>query len=438
MKRRNLLGAAALCGASVLALASCGGGKSANEIIFYCSAGNTIRPVLDKKVEEFNKTSDYKVKIVNPGDYDPLKEKIKADLKVGNQPAIAYCYPDHVAEYLSGSYKNKVIDLQSRFIANDKDFSNINFIESYYNEGKIFEEGKLYTLPFVKSTEAVFVNMDILKAANVKLSELETWEGLFAKGGALDKIKDYNKDLIPLGVDSSDNLFITLCEQYGLPYTAAGTTNETTYLFNNEKVEKMLTELNREHQTDKSFSTRAVIGGYTSTKFTTQELAISVGSTGGANHQDPKGAFDYKVLPYPHPAGKEATSVSQGPSLVMFEQTNDEKENAAWAFAKSLFGDDVQTEFPKSSGYMPVTNSAYENAAFKEFLDGESIIAQTINMAQEVKDKLFVSPAFNGSNKAREQVGIALNEALAASPAEASAKIKEALKSAYKECTFFN
>ena len=438
MKRRNLLGAAALCGASVLALASCGGGKSANEIIFYCSAGNTIRPVLDKKVEEFNKTSDYKVKIVNPGDYDPLKEKIKADLKVGNQPAIAYCYPDHVAEYLSGSYKNKVIDLQSRFIANDKDFSNINFIESYYNEGKIFEEGKLYTLPFVKSTEAVFVNMDILKAANVELSELETWEGLFAKGGALDKIKAYNKDLIPLGVDSSDNLFITLCEQYGLPYTAAGTTNETTYLFNNEKVEKMLTDLNKEHQTDKSFSTRAVIGGYTSTKFTTQELAISVGSTGGANHQDPKGAFDYKVLPYPHPAGKEATSVSQGPSLVMFEQTNDEKENAAWAFAKSLFGDDVQTEFPKSSGYMPVTNSAYENAAFQEFLDGESIIAQTINMAQTVKDKLFVSPAFNGSNKAREQVGIALNEALAASPAEASAKIKEALKSAYKECTFFN
>lgn len=437
MKRRNLLGAAALCGASVLALASCGGGKSANEIIFYCSAGNTIRPVLDKKVEEFNKTSDYKVKIVNPGDYDPLKEKIKADLKVGNQPAIAYCYPDHVAEYLSGSYKNKVIDLQSRFIANDKDFSNINFIESYYNEGKIFEEGKLYTLPFVKSTEAVFVNMEILKAAKVELSELETWEGLFAKGGALDKIKAYNKDLIPLGVDSSDNLFITLCEQYGLPYTAAGTTNETTYLFNNEKVEKMLTELNREHQTDKSFSTRAVIGGYTSTKFTTKELAISVGSTGGANHQDPKGAFEYKVLPYPHPAGKEATSVSQGPSLVMFEQTNDEKENAAWAFAKSLFGDDVQTEFPKSSGYMPVTNSAYENAAFQEFLDGESIIAQTINMAQEVKDKLFVSPAFNGSNKAREQVGIALNEALAATK-DVPTKVKEALNNAYKECTFFN
>lgn len=438
MKRRNLLGATVLCGASVLALASCGGGKSANEIIFYCSAGNTIRPVLDKKVEEFNKTSDYKVKIVNPGDYDPLKEKIKADLKVGNQPAIAYCYPDHVAEYLSGSYKNKVIDLQSRFIANDKDFSNINFIESYYNEGKIFEEGKLYTLPFVKSTEAVFVNMEILKAANVELSELETWEGLFNDGGALDKIKAYNKDLIPLGVDSSDNLFITLCEQYGLPYTAAGTTNETTYLFNNEKVEKMLTDLNKEHQTDKSFSTRAVIGGYTSTKFTTKELAISVGSTGGANHQDPKGAFEYKVLPYPHPAGKEATSVSQGPSLVMFEQTSDEKENAAWEFAKSLFGDDVQTEFPKSSGYMPVTNSAYDNAAFKEFLGGESIIAQTINMAQTVKDKLFVSPAFNGSNKAREQVGIALNEALAAKPAEASAKIKEALKNAYKECTFFN
>lgn len=438
MKRHNLLGATVLCGASVLALASCGGGKSANQIIFYCSAGNTIRPVLDKKVEEFNKTSDYEVKIVNPGDYDPLKEKIKADLKVGNQPAIAYCYPDHVAEYLSGSYKNKVIDLQSRFIANDKDFSNINFIESYYNEGKIFEEGKLYTLPFVKSTEAVFVNMEILKAAKVELSELETWEGLFAKDGALDKIKAYNKDLIPLGVDSSDNLFITLCEQYGLPYTAAGTTNETTYLFNNEKVEKMLTDLNKEHQTDKSFSTRAVIGGYTSTKFTTKELAISVGSTGGANHQDPNGAFEYKVLPYPHPAGKKATSVSQGPSLVMFEQTSDEKENAAWEFAKSLFGDDVQTEFPKSSGYMPVTNSAYDNAAFKEFLGGESIIAQTINMAQTVKDNLFVSPAFNGSNKAREQVGIALNEALAAKPGEASAKIKEALKNAYKECTFFN
>lgn len=437
MKKRNLLGASLLLGASVLTLASCSGNK-ANEIIFYCSAGNTIRPTLDKKVEEFNKNNpDYKIVISNPGDYDPLKEKIKADLKVGNQPAIAYCYPDHVAEYLSGSYKNKVIDLQSRFIENDKDFSNIKFIESYYNEGKIFEEGKLYTLPFVKSTEAVYVNMKILKEAKVELSELETWEDLFKDGGALDKIKAYKKDLIPLGIDSSDNLFITLCEQYGLPYTAAGTTNETTYLFNNPKVEKMLQNLNKEHQQDKSFSTRAVIGGYTSTKFTTEELAISIGSTGGANHQDPNGKFDYKVLPYPHPAGKEATSISQGPSLIMFEQVNDEKENAAWQFVKSLFGDDVQTQFPQSSGYMPVTQSAYDNPAFTEFLGGESIIAQTINMAQTVKDKLFVSPAFNGSNKAREQVGIALNEALAAE-GDVPAKVKKALESAYKECTFFS
>ena len=440
MKKGQILATTLISSVALLSLASCGGNSGKKVINFYCSAGNQIVGPIEEKVKAFNESNKdgYQIKIVNPGDYDPLKDKIKADLKVKSQPAIAYCYPDHVAEYLAGSYKDKVIDLQERFIKDDKEFANIKFIDKYYEEGKIFAEGKLYTLPFVKSTEVMYVNTNLLTAAGIQLSELDTWESIFKDGGVADKLKAKYDKKTPIGIDSSDNLFITLCEQYGLPYTQQSDTIEDRYLFNNAKNEKMLKSLNKKVQ-DGKLTTRGVMGGaYTSTKFVTQDLVMSIGSTGGANHQDPKGAFNYAVLPYPKKENSERVSISQGPSLIMFEQNTDEAENDAWKFIKTLFSDELQTTFSTVSGYMPVTATSYENESFKNFLDKDSIVSKTIKLASSVKDSFFVSPAFDGSNTARQEVGKALDTVLAASKNDNVDQItKDALLNAFKMCTFY-
>ena len=47
------------------------------------------------------------------------------------------------------------------------------------------------------------------------------------------KIKEIDPNSIPLGYDSESNWFITMCEQYGSPYTTAE--SEDHYLFDNDK-----------------------------------------------------------------------------------------------------------------------------------------------------------------------------------------------------------
>ena len=452
MKKTKIFASALCLGAVALSLASCG--DNSPKIQFYCSAGNSIAPVIQKRIDAFNKNSDVKIVMTNPGNYDPLKEKVKKDLKVNNQPAIAYCYPDHVAEYLDGTYAKKVINIGDRFDG-AKSFLEESILPAYLEEGKVYDEaGTLYSIPFQRSTECIYVNLNHLNAAGVKTSDLATWEGLFA---ALPKIRAAVKDLPNvenkkgeykqvLGYDSEDNLFITLCHQYNIPYTASAATAEGKYLFANEgkeKVTKMLEDLNKEYKAG-NFTTQEILGGYTSNEFVKGNISISIGSTGGANHQNPKEKFSYAVLPLPKPAklaedtNLKGQSVSQGPSLVMFEQKDDKYEDVAWKFVKEvLLSDDIQVEFSTTSGYLPVTNSALNSDSFKGFITGDSIMAKTINVASGVKENLFQSPAFNGSNTARNQVGILLAEATKSTDKNLTAKIQELIAEAYDVCSYF-
>ena len=103
---------------SMFALVSCGGnnqgaagmasfdvpevGYDGSEvtIVFYHSMGAKLRGVLDTYIAEFNKLyPNITVEHSSMGDYDGVRDQIKTQLTAGEQPNIAYCYPDHVALY---------------------------------------------------------------------------------------------------------------------------------------------------------------------------------------------------------------------------------------------------------------------------------------------------------------------------------------------------
>jgi ABC-type glycerol-3-phosphate transport system substrate-binding protein len=51
-----------------------------------------------------------------------------------------------------------------------------DFIPGYYNEGKQFGDGKMYTLPLSKSTEVLYYNADFF--AEHGLTPPKTWDEL--------------------------------------------------------------------------------------------------------------------------------------------------------------------------------------------------------------------------------------------------------------------
>ena len=195
--------------------------------------------VLDRHIAEFNKLyPNIKVEHGQVGGYDDVRDNIAVQLTVGTQPNMAYCYQDHVALY---NISKKVVSLDAFIdstieitradgtteILGLTDAQKADFIEGYYQEGKKFADGKMYTLPMSKSTEVLYYNKTFFEANNLKVPT--TWAEMEA---LCAQIKTIDPDCIPLGYDSEANWFITMTEQYGNPYTSAS--GEEHFLFDND------------------------------------------------------------------------------------------------------------------------------------------------------------------------------------------------------------
>ena len=469
MKRKivSLLLVLAMLATSLLLATSCvGNGPAAGlsefefdtskpvTITFYHTMGESLRAVLDKHIAKFNEIyPNITVEHKQVGGYDDVREQIKTEITVGDQPNIAYCYPDHVALYNLALAVQTLDDLiaatntvtradgtteQLGLTAEQVD----NFIDGYYNEGKQFGDGKMYTLPMSKSTEVLYYNKTFFTEHN--LSVPTTWEELKA---VCAKIKEIDPNSIPLGYDSESNWFITMCEQLGTPYTSA---TGDHFLFDNEDNHAFVKEF-REWYKAGYVTTQAISGGYTSALFTKNPAEdgncyMCIGSSAGANHQIPEnedGTFKFEVGIASVPqANKEAPKViSQGPSLCIFKKADAQEVLASWLFVKYLTTTvDFQAEFGMASGYVPVLENVTDNEVYAAELAAangyESLPLLATKVCLEQANAYYTSPAFNGSSTARDEVGKLMQICLTSTEADVDAMIKKAFKDAVAECKY--
>ena len=441
-------------------------------ITFYHSMGAQLQEILNTAIADFNVLyPNITVEHESYGNYDGVRDQIKTEISVGNQPNIAYCYPDHIALYnVAGAVQT--LDV----LINDPTYGYTqeqldDFIQGYYEEGRAFGDGKMYSLPISKSTEVLYYNKTEFdnwakiysspqlpnaegvlednpnyqnEAYNIKVPT--TWEEMKE---ACQKIKAIYPTCIPLGYDSESNWFITMCEQYGSPYTSATGEN---FLFNNETNRAFIEEF-RTWYDNKWVTTEALSGGYTSSLFTGESSTsnsessvpagtrcyMCIGSTGGATYQQPSqtnGKFEFEVgitsIPQVNPEAPKV--ITQGPSVCIFKKDNAQEVLASFLFVKFLTTDHAfQGAVSMNNGYAPVIKSIEENPVYAEFLASastENIQAYAVKVALEQSDAYYVSPAFNGSSVARDQVGLLLQRCFT----EATTDVKAMIKRAFEEC----
>ena len=423
-------------------------------INFYHTMGQNLRDVLDRYIVEFNKLYP-KIHINHSqvGSYDDVRDQIKTEITVGNQPHIAYCYPDHVALYNLAKAVVPLDDLIASKITVTRDDGTTetlgltdaqiaDFIEGYYNEGKAFGDGKMYTLPLSKSTEVLYYNKTFFEKNNLKVPT--TWDEMEA---LCAQIKTIDPNCIPLGYDSEANWFITMCEQYGSDYTSA--TGEH-FLFDNEQNRNFVAKFRDWYQ--KGYVTTQEINGgkYTSELFTAKEGVksyMSIGSSAGATHQRPDKVnnaypFDVGIATIPQVNPEAPKVISQGPSLTVFNKANPQEVVASWLFVKYLTTTvEFQAEFSMASGYVPVIKSVAQNEVYAEFVananGGDNISALSAKVCLDQQEAYYTSPAFNGSSTARDQVGLLIQKCLTASDGgNTTAMIKKAFEDAVAECKY--
>ena len=435
-------------------------------IVFYHTMGQNLRNVLEAYIVEFNKLyPNIHIEHEQVGGYDDVRNQISTEITVGNQPNIAYCYPDHVATYniskavypLDSLIDSMAVVTRADGTEEVMGLSQLqinDFIPGYYNEGKQFGDGKMYTLPLSKSTEVLYYHK----------TAFDNWAKLYAETGeekynikvpttwdemeeTCAKIKAIDPDCIPLGYDSESNWFITMCEQLGTPYTSA--TGEH-FLFNTEENRNFVKRFRTWYELG-YVTTQELYGAYTSGLFVEQEgqnSYMSIGSSAGATHQRPSKVsgeypFEVGIATVPQVNSSNAKVISQGPSLCIFDKANKQEVYASWLFMKFLTTNiEFQAEFSMASGYVPVLQSVAEHETYAAWLaeadGGDGLAALSAKVCLEQVDAYYTSPAFNGSSVARDQVGLLIQNCLTATTDDVDAMIQQKFEEAVETCKYLS
>ena len=423
-------------------------------ITFYNTMGTNLTPVLEKYIASFQELyPNIKVNYTSVGSYDDVRDQIATEITVNGQPNIAYCYPDHVALY----NLFKAVRTLDDFIDSTAEVTRADgtteimgltaeqkadFIEGYYNEGLQFGDGKMYTMPFSKSTEVLYYNKTFFDANNIPVPT--TWDELEQ---VCAKIVEIDPMSIPLGYDSEGNWFITMTEQLNTPYTSA---TEPHFLFNTPENREFVKQF-REWYQEGYLTTQKLYGAYTSGLFTsTSDIKsyMSIGSSAGATYQRPAkgddGNYPFEVgiatIPQANPDNRKV--ISQGPSLVIFKKANEQEVIASWLFVKFLTTNvDFQAEFSMASGYVPVIKSVTNNEVYADFLakadGGDFVSALSAKVCLEQQDAYYTSPAFNGSSTARDEAAALLPACLTVPDgADVDAEIANLFQKAIDACEY--
>ena len=405
--KKSLLFLPLLAFTSLASLTGCSDGKT--HVKFWHTMGKDKMDLLDRMIEEFNKIyPDVKIDHGNQGDYTALYEKLTQSIPAGKMPQMAFCYPDHVADY---NVNNAVINVEDYLARPELAFtaeegSVEDFVETYWQEGKEYSKAGTYSVPFAKSTEVLFYNKTFFDTYHLTVPT--TWDEMWA---VCEQIKVLNQTNnlgleYPLGYDSDSNLFITLCEQRCIPYTTNKniTKLEDHVQFNNTQARALIEELKAKIDAG-LFITKGCLPekAYTSTKFTEGSIVMSVGSTGGTSYNT---TTNFEVAVAPAPVTKAGDKfISQGPSVCFFKKGTDAEKEAAWNFYKFITKSYYSAAYGTLSGYEPVRKSSYQLDSYTDYLAGGSLQAKTSKVTATLEGRYYNSAVFPGSAKSREEVG---------------------------------
>ena len=364
-------------------------------------------------------------------DYGRIYNDVITNISTGTTPNVCITYPDHIATYLTGS--NSVVSLDN--LLTDPRYglggSEVKFdaptsdqiVPQFLKECAL--DGHTYALPYMRSTEACYVNADYVKALGYEMPENLTWDFIWGVSDAAakknaDGIYDLNgqKVLIPFIYKSTDNMMIQMLRQKEAGYS----TPRGDILLFNDTTRSLLLEI-ADHVKKGAFSTFK-ISSYPADFLNAGQCVFAIDSTAGATwmgaeaphidiSEDKLIPFDIRVMPIPQFDPAHPKMISQGPSLCVFNKEDPQQVLAGWLFAQFLLTNRVQIDYSSTEGYVPVTTKAQESQEYQDYL---SRAGQDNDLYYDVKiqasrlllsntENTFVTPVFNGSASLRNAAG---------------------------------
>ena len=364
-------------------------------------------------------------------DYGKIYNDVITNISTNTTPNVCITYPDHIATYLSGT--NLVVPLEELFV-NEKyglGGSEVLFDSPTKDEiipqflGECSFKEHYYALPYMRSTEACYINKTYVEALGYTLPETLTWDFIWeVSEAAMAQDEEGNflvngqNVLIPFLYKSTDNMMIHMLKQKEAGYS----TEEGEILLFNDTTEELLYTI-AEHGRSEAFSTFK-ISSYPANFLNAGQCIFAIDSTAGATwmgtdaplcdiSEDKIVEFETVVMPIPQFDTENPRMISQGPSVCIFNKEDPQEVMASWLFMQYLLTNEVQIAYAQTEGYVPVTSKAQESAEYQNYLSrcGEDnatyydVKIEATELLLDNIDDTFVTPVFNGSASLRNAAG---------------------------------
>ncbi|MBQ8576876.1 MAG: extracellular solute-binding protein [Clostridia bacterium] len=389
-------------------------------------------------------------------DYGKIYNDVITNISTGTTPNVCITYPDHIATYLTGT--NVVVPLDTLMADTEYGLGGSallfdgpaqdEIVPQFLSEGII--GGTQYALPYMRSTEACYVNKTFVEKLGYTLPDALTWDFIWEVSAAAaeqDADGTYfvngQKVMIPFIYKSTDNMMIQMLRQQNADYS----TEAGEILLFNDTTEAILYDVAA--ATGKGAFSTFKISSYPANFLNAGQCIFAIDSTAGATWMGTDAplcdiaeenlvSFETVVMEIPQYDTENPQMISQGPSVCIFNKDDPQEVLASWLFMQFLLTDDVQIGYAQTEGYVPVTTKAQDSDVYQDYLsrageDNETYYKTKIEASRLLLDNIdntFVTPVFSGSASLRDAAGQLIESVTK------SIRRKETVDDAYMEKLF--
>ncbi|HUS96776.1 MAG TPA: sn-glycerol-3-phosphate ABC transporter substrate-binding protein UgpB [Hyphomicrobiaceae bacterium] len=332
--------------------------QSAEEIQWWHAMGGGNGECINKMAADFNaKQKDYKVVPVYKGNYTETMTAAVAAFRAKKHPHIVQVFEVGTATMMAA--KGAVYPIGDLMKDASEPFDIKTYLPavvSYYQT----PQGKLLSMPFNSSTPVLFFNQDAFDKAGIKTPPA-TWpemktasEKLLAAGYRCGFSFGWQSWVMIENFNAWHNLPIGTLEN-----GFAGL--DTKLVFNNAATKKHLANL--AEWSKKKLFVYSGRRGDSLPKFTTGECGMWLNSSAyyGGIKKQVKFKFGQSMLPYyPGVAKSPQNSIIGGATLWVLRGHSKGSYKGVAKFMTFLSSPAVQAEWHQGTGYVPITNAAYE------------------------------------------------------------------------------
>ncbi|MEZ5667227.1 MAG: sn-glycerol-3-phosphate ABC transporter substrate-binding protein UgpB [Alphaproteobacteria bacterium] len=358
--------------------------QAAVQIEWWHAMGGALGEKVEAIAAAFNASqSDYEVVAVYKGNYTETLNAAIAAFRAGEQPEIVQVFEVGTGSMMAA--KGAVYPVYQLMADMGEPFESSGFLAAvtgYYTD----PDGNMLSMPFNSSTPVLYYNKNVFEAAGID-GPPTTWPEL-----AEDAQKIIDAGLAECGFTTAWQSWVQIenfSAWHNLPIGTLSNGFEglgTEFTIDNAQVLRHLTNMH-----DWSKSGIFEYGGRRGDSqglFTSGHCAMFFNSSAGrAGLLSSVEGFEFgtSMLPYyPDIEGAPQNSIIGGASLWVLAGNDDDQYPGVAKFFSYLSSAEVQADWHQFSGYLPITNAAYELTKSQGYYDANpgadvSISQMTLN-----------------------------------------------------------